>query len=185
MPRERLFLSWPHVSPSIPHLDSSTSSNGDEEHNGPSNGHVYPQHGQYKSSSTHFPTPQLLPEKRPVWKQVVILGALSSSFSSSTLLDAPPAHGEETACSACWEHRQVPLSSCRKPHAHHPLAQRRTGLPWGASHWRRSGESLGSKATCSPTGPLIPINQPPSCFLNKEGHSVAPEEALGCGLGQL
>lgn len=73
----------------------------------------------------------------------------SLPLPASTLLDTPSTHGEETACSACWEHCQVPLPSCRQPHAHHPLAQGWTGLPWGASHWRHSGESVASKTICS------------------------------------
>jgi hypothetical protein len=66
---------------------------------------------------------------------------IALSFLSSTLLDTPPTHGEETACSACREYCQIPLSSCREPHAYHPLAQGWTGLPRGESYWRHSGES--------------------------------------------
>lgn len=70
----------------ILNIDSFTSSNGNEDpkaQGDPSNGHVYPQQGQYECSRTHFPTSQLVTEKRPVWKHVVILGALSSPFPSS------------------------------------------------------------------------------------------------------
>lgn len=77
----------PQTSLFILDIDSLTSSNGNKDpkaHGNPSNGHIYPQQGQYESSRTHFPTSQLATEKkRPVWKQVVILGTLSSPFPSS------------------------------------------------------------------------------------------------------
>lgn len=68
----------------------------------------------------------------------------------STLLDTPPTHGEETACSACREHGQIPLPSCRQSHAHYPLAEGWTGLPWGESHWRHSGESWHPSPSAPP-----------------------------------
>lgn len=86
MPGERkLPLPRPQTSLFFPDIDSLTSSNGNEDpkaHRVSRNGHIYSQQGQYESSRTHIPTSQLVTEKRPVWKQVIIPGALNSPFSS-------------------------------------------------------------------------------------------------------
>lgn len=68
--------------PSVLDVDSWTSSNDDEDpqsHRDSSNGHIYPQQGEYKSSRTCVPAAHLITEKkRSVWEHTVILRAFLS-----------------------------------------------------------------------------------------------------------
>lgn len=172
----------PQMPPSVPDIDSMTSSNGDEDpktHRGPSNEHIYPQQGQCDSSRTHSPVFQLVTETRSVCKQVVLLRALSSPFPS------PPA--------PYWTHPQRMEKKLHAVPAGNTIKFRcpAAGNPMPTIRWLKDGQDfhgehrIGGIRVSLRVPPLVPSSQTHSSFSTEKGSCRAPEGALDCGLGQL